>query len=130
MSKRKVKYSCPGCGKPAKIEDPAFPFCSDRCRTLDLANWADGKYVISTPLTAADLMGDADYTIGAVERVPASSVKPDRQQSQAKPGRIEHEDEKSANEQGSEAPLKAQRTARSTELKPGQRKEGHGRRRG
>ena len=23
-----------------------MPFCSDRCRILDLANWASGKYVI------------------------------------------------------------------------------------
>ena len=23
-----------------------MPFCSDRCRTIDLGNWATGKYVI------------------------------------------------------------------------------------
>jgi endogenous inhibitor of DNA gyrase (YacG/DUF329 family) len=23
-----------------------FPFCSDRCRTIDLARWLDGKYQI------------------------------------------------------------------------------------
>jgi uncharacterized protein len=75
MAKRKIQLACPGCGKPVGIEQPLFPFCSDRCRTLDLAKWADGAYVISTPITAADLLGDADYTVGAVERVPASSVK-------------------------------------------------------
>ncbi len=26
-----------------------MPFCSDRCRIQDLANWADGKYVIPGP---------------------------------------------------------------------------------
>ena len=26
-----------------------MPFCSERCRLLDLGNWASGKYVISTP---------------------------------------------------------------------------------
>jgi len=26
-----------------------MPFCSDRCRIIDLANWADEKYRISTP---------------------------------------------------------------------------------
>ena len=26
-----------------------MPFCSDRCRILDLGNWASEKYVISTP---------------------------------------------------------------------------------
>ncbi len=25
---------------------PAFPFCSARCRTLDLGRWADGGYVV------------------------------------------------------------------------------------
>ena len=24
----------------------AFPFCSDRCRLIDLGNWLDGKYQI------------------------------------------------------------------------------------
>jgi hypothetical protein len=26
-----------------------FPFCSERCRDIDLGNWATEKYVISTP---------------------------------------------------------------------------------
>jgi len=26
-----------------------MPFCSDRCRTIDLGNWASEKYKISTP---------------------------------------------------------------------------------
>ncbi len=29
-----------------------FPFCSDRCRTIDLARWLDGKYQI--PVTPDD----------------------------------------------------------------------------
>jgi endogenous inhibitor of DNA gyrase (YacG/DUF329 family) len=28
-----------------------FPFCSDRCRLIDLGKWASGGYVISTPIT-------------------------------------------------------------------------------
>jgi endogenous inhibitor of DNA gyrase (YacG/DUF329 family) len=31
--------------------DPEFPFCSDRCRLIDLGKWASGGYVISTPVT-------------------------------------------------------------------------------
>jgi endogenous inhibitor of DNA gyrase (YacG/DUF329 family) len=27
-----------------------MPFCSERCRTVDLGNWALEKYVISSPL--------------------------------------------------------------------------------
>jgi len=26
-----------------------MPFCSERCRLIDLGNWSAGKYVISTP---------------------------------------------------------------------------------
>jgi endogenous inhibitor of DNA gyrase (YacG/DUF329 family) len=35
---------CPVCGKPA---DPAtLPFCSKRCRDVDLNRWLSGTYVI------------------------------------------------------------------------------------
>jgi hypothetical protein len=44
-----MKLKCPICQKPVNLKDPEAPFCSERCRVLDLANWADGKYVISTP---------------------------------------------------------------------------------
>jgi endogenous inhibitor of DNA gyrase (YacG/DUF329 family) len=40
---------CPICGKEVKLDDPFMPFCSDRCRIIDLGNWATEKYVISTP---------------------------------------------------------------------------------
>jgi endogenous inhibitor of DNA gyrase (YacG/DUF329 family) len=35
---------CPECGKPA---DPTkLPFCSSRCRDVDLNRWFSGNYVI------------------------------------------------------------------------------------
>ena len=34
--------------------DPDFPFCSDRCRLIDLGKWASGGYVISSPVNDAD----------------------------------------------------------------------------
>jgi uncharacterized protein len=34
-----------------------MPFCSDRCRLIDLGNWATEKYVISSP---ADPQGYQD----------------------------------------------------------------------
>jgi endogenous inhibitor of DNA gyrase (YacG/DUF329 family) len=40
---------CPICQKPVNPTDPEVPFCSERCRIIDLGNWASGKYVISTP---------------------------------------------------------------------------------
>jgi hypothetical protein len=40
---------CPLCKKPVARESADFPFCSERCREIDLGNWAMEKYVISTP---------------------------------------------------------------------------------
>jgi endogenous inhibitor of DNA gyrase (YacG/DUF329 family) len=37
---------CPICGKPVSSDAPEMPFCSERCRLLDLGNWASEKYVI------------------------------------------------------------------------------------
>jgi uncharacterized protein len=34
--------------------DPDFPFCSDRCRLIDLGKWASGGYVISEPVSDAE----------------------------------------------------------------------------
>jgi endogenous inhibitor of DNA gyrase (YacG/DUF329 family) len=45
---------CPICKKPVALDDPNVPFCSDRCRLIDLGNWASEKYVISTPVTSKD----------------------------------------------------------------------------
>ena len=44
---------CPVCKKEVEEGSPEFPFCSERCRTIDLGNWASGKYVISTPIAKA-----------------------------------------------------------------------------
>lgn len=46
-----MKYQCPICRKPVdSAVDADFPFCSDRCRLLDLGNWATEKYVVSEPV--------------------------------------------------------------------------------
>ena len=37
-------------GRSCCAKDPNFPFCSDRCRLIDLGKWASGAYVISAPL--------------------------------------------------------------------------------
>jgi endogenous inhibitor of DNA gyrase (YacG/DUF329 family) len=44
-----VKLRCPICKKNVKSSDADFPFCSDRCRVIDLGNWASGAYVVSSP---------------------------------------------------------------------------------
>jgi endogenous inhibitor of DNA gyrase (YacG/DUF329 family) len=35
---------CPICGKPAT--DASRPFCSERCRDVDLNRWLSGSYVV------------------------------------------------------------------------------------
>ncbi len=40
--------SCPICKRKVKLNDPNMPFCSDRCRLLDLGNWAAEKYRIES----------------------------------------------------------------------------------
>jgi uncharacterized protein len=44
-----VSVRCPICKKDVAFDNPYMPFCSDRCRIIDLGNWAAEKYVISTP---------------------------------------------------------------------------------
>jgi endogenous inhibitor of DNA gyrase (YacG/DUF329 family) len=38
--------TCPICKKAVALGAPEFPFCSERCRIIDLGNWATDKYVI------------------------------------------------------------------------------------
>ena len=50
-----MKRNCPICRKPTESEkDADFPFCSERCRMLDLGNWASEKYVVSEPVFDED----------------------------------------------------------------------------
>jgi endogenous inhibitor of DNA gyrase (YacG/DUF329 family) len=48
--KGKSKLSCPVCRQPVASGNDDFPFCSARCRTIDLGRWASGAYVIPTPI--------------------------------------------------------------------------------
>jgi endogenous inhibitor of DNA gyrase (YacG/DUF329 family) len=47
--KQILKLRCPICKKTVKNTDAEFPFCSPRCRTIDLGKWASGAYVVSSP---------------------------------------------------------------------------------
>lgn len=48
MSSKTEKISCPTCHKEGTWKsDNAFrPFCSHRCKLIDLGEWADGSYQI------------------------------------------------------------------------------------
>ncbi|MEO1745026.1 MAG: DNA gyrase inhibitor YacG [Pseudomonadota bacterium] len=41
------KRACPECGKPSARE--TYPFCSKRCKDVDLNRWLSGAYVIPGP---------------------------------------------------------------------------------
>jgi endogenous inhibitor of DNA gyrase (YacG/DUF329 family) len=46
-----MQWRCPICRKPTSTEaSPDFPFCSERCKLIDLGNWASEKYKISEPV--------------------------------------------------------------------------------
>ncbi len=45
---------CPVCKRETPPGGAYAPFCSDRCRLIDLGNWAAEKYKISTPLKPED----------------------------------------------------------------------------
>lgn len=56
-----MRIACPTCKKviedaPADFEPR--PFCSARCKQIDLMNWLDEKYRISSPLRPGDLEDD------------------------------------------------------------------------
>jgi len=51
VRKRALKLRCPICKTTVKNTDAEFPFCSDRCRTIDLGKWASGAYVIASPVS-------------------------------------------------------------------------------
>ena len=46
---------CPICHKETNWKDNPFrPFCSERCKMLDLGNWAGGDYRIKGQETETD----------------------------------------------------------------------------
>ncbi len=53
--------SCPTCKKSIEWGDkyPLRPFCSERCKLIDLGAWADGSYAISDP--NQDVVDPDDY---------------------------------------------------------------------
>jgi endogenous inhibitor of DNA gyrase (YacG/DUF329 family) len=43
-ARKRSARKCPICGKPAT--EASKPFCSERCRDVDLNRWLSGSYVI------------------------------------------------------------------------------------
>jgi endogenous inhibitor of DNA gyrase (YacG/DUF329 family) len=51
-SKESLLTPCPNCGKPVvwSVASKWRPFCSERCRLIDLGDWLDESNRISEPL--------------------------------------------------------------------------------
>ncbi|EJF97847.1 DNA gyrase inhibitor YacG [Bartonella taylorii] len=45
-------HPCPICGQMA--QQNAYPFCSTRCRAIDLNRWLSGAYILPPPPQSSD----------------------------------------------------------------------------
>ncbi|MHB8301910.1 MAG: DNA gyrase inhibitor YacG [Acidobacteriaceae bacterium] len=51
---------CPTCSAIVLRDDPDMPFCSNRCRVIDLGKWASGAYRISSPILDPEVLEGLD----------------------------------------------------------------------
>jgi endogenous inhibitor of DNA gyrase (YacG/DUF329 family) len=51
-SRGRLCHICPICRRPVARDAKSFPFCSERCKLVDLGRWLDGQYRIELPLDA------------------------------------------------------------------------------
>jgi len=56
MSPKNSVLRCPTCRTLVTAGDEHFPFCSDRCRIIDLGKWASGAYRISSPVLDPEVL--------------------------------------------------------------------------
>jgi len=59
---------CPTCAMLVRFDDEDFPFCSDRCRKIDLGKWASGVYKISSPILDPEVLEDLGGLSGGREK--------------------------------------------------------------
>ena len=73
MAKRKAKsLRCPTCKAIVTKSGGEFPFCSERCRLIDLGRWASGAYKISSPILDPEVLEN-------IERRPSSDDDDDQE---------------------------------------------------
>jgi endogenous inhibitor of DNA gyrase (YacG/DUF329 family) len=63
--------ACPHCGNPVAWTPAARwrPFCSERCKMIDLGGWASESYRVPLPETPdLDMFGEPDQASGSRER--------------------------------------------------------------
>ena len=55
-----MTLKCPICQRPVTAGENFFPFCTERCKLIDLGNWATEKYVISEPINKGETESGLD----------------------------------------------------------------------
>jgi hypothetical protein len=59
---------CPICRKEVALDSPDIPFCSDRCRLIDLGKWASGDYKIASPMFDPEALEEVEQAQLDAER--------------------------------------------------------------
>jgi uncharacterized protein len=61
---------CPSCKKPVEYssERKTFPFCSEKCKLVDLGNWLDGRYRVQSEAPFSE--GESDLPEAEEEKEP------------------------------------------------------------
>jgi uncharacterized protein len=69
MKRKNVVVKCPHCQKEFTYLDSEFrPFCSERCRMVDLGHWLDGRYTIPGEKVEESVSGEAEDEQKAVPK--------------------------------------------------------------
>jgi endogenous inhibitor of DNA gyrase (YacG/DUF329 family) len=56
---------CPKCGEEARFEgNPFRPFCSERCKLVDLGDWLAGSYSVPVANEEEEETPDLEETTG------------------------------------------------------------------
>ena len=66
---------CPICRTLVRIEGEDVPFCSDRCRRIDLGKWAAGDYRVSSPILDPDLLEELEHKQQQIKPMGTESGK-------------------------------------------------------
>ena len=63
--------NCPYCRKyPSSADEKLRPFCSERCKKLDLGNWASERYRVAGEPVNREITPVGDETDGSSEFDP------------------------------------------------------------
>lgn len=78
-----MKIKCPICGRETEYStaNPYRPFCSERCKMIDLGAWANDEYLIegepgsAASLSEEDLQAAAENAVRRAEKIAAMAEK-------------------------------------------------------